>query len=97
MEVSCQMGVEEPTLIVNVETVWCVPVRFTAPHVGKVGIAGSVNVDVLTGELLALDSCKQAIEQKAGELASTLPLFKPHTHVPEQYIPNELYAVITLP
>ncbi|MEZ4657647.1 MAG: hypothetical protein R2911_08750 [Caldilineaceae bacterium] len=86
MTVSTQMGAEEPSLVVNQRTVWRVPARFTAPHVGKVGTVGHVDVDVLTGELLRLDSCQREIEQTATEFAAALPPFQPHTHVPADYL-----------
>lgn len=88
MNISTQMGAEEPSLVVNQQTVWRVPVRFTTPHVGKVGTVGYIDVDVLTGELLRLDSCQREIEQAAAELATFLPPFEPNMHISADYLLN---------
>jgi hypothetical protein len=74
-EVSMMMGAEAPTLVVGERTVWRVPVRFTAPHVGRVGTVGALDVDTQTGELYDTTAVKQSILHCAKLLAEKLPPF----------------------
>jgi hypothetical protein len=84
-EVSYMMGADLPTLVLGEQTVWHVPAYFSAPHVGRVGLVGIVQVDVLTGEMDAGPERKAEIEKRACELAADLPRFQPR-EAPEEYV-----------
>ncbi len=90
-EVSTMMGAETPTLVVGVRTVWRVPCRFSAPHVGRVGTVGEVDVDTKTGEMYNVSEAKTAIIGRAQALAEKLPPFKVR-EVPPQYLATDVPA-----
>jgi hypothetical protein len=85
LEVSMMMGAETPTLVIGERTVWRVPARFSAPHVGRVGTVGLVDVDVQTGELYNPAACKAAILKCSKKLAAKLPPFQVR-EVPSEYL-----------
>jgi hypothetical protein len=85
-EVSCLIGAEAPTLIIGERVAWRVPARIGFPDVGRVGIVGTVEVDVETGEMDNTSECKAAIERRAEELATQLPPYRPRSEVPEAYL-----------
>jgi hypothetical protein len=89
LEVSMMMGAESPTLVVGERTLWRVPARFTAPHVGRVGTVGQVDVDAGSGELYDLAAAKEAILCRAKELAKTLPPFRVK-ETPPEYLATHL-------
>lgn len=90
MEVSHMLGADMPTLVVSQPTVWRVPVHFSAPRVGVVGIVGEIAVDVLTGEIYDRVASQVLIEQNAQALAATLPSFQPYRTVPATSLPQAL-------
>ena len=90
-EVSMMMGAEAPTLVVSARTVWRVPCRFSAPHVGRVGTVGEVDVDTKTGEMYNVSEAKTAIIGRAQALAEKLPPFKVR-EVPPQYLATDVPA-----
>jgi len=90
-EVSMMMGAEAPTLVVGARTVWRVPCRFSAPHVGRVGTVGEVDVDTKTGEMYNVSEAKTAIIGRAQALAEKLPPFKVR-EVPPQYLATDVPA-----
>jgi hypothetical protein len=51
LEVSCVMGALAPSLVIGERVTWRVPIELTAPHIGHVGVAGFVDVDVQTGQM----------------------------------------------
>src|SRR4051812_44491482 len=59
--VSYMMHAEAPTLVLGEQVVWRVPAVLTASHVGNVGIAGYVEVDVRNGEMNNLTERKDQI------------------------------------
>ena len=83
-QVSFLMGAEPPALVVGERAMWRVPVFITFPHVGKAGIAGTVDVDVETSEMNNTPERKAEIERCAGEIAKRQPPFK-LMEVPEEY------------
>ena len=88
-QVSLQMGGLKPALVLLGErVVWRVPVEFTAPSVGRAGIVGEVDVEVNTGEMYSTPEVKRGIEQRATEIASSLPPFKPKKLPPEYLAKN---------
>jgi hypothetical protein len=88
-EVSMMMGAEAPTLVVGARTVWRVPCRFTAPHVGRVGTVGEVDVDAKTGEMYDSFAKKELIIDCAKKLAKKLPPFQVR-EVPDEYLGKNL-------
>lgn len=84
-EVSMMIGAEAPSLVLKEQVVWRVPAVFTAPHVGSVGVVGTVEVDVQTGEMNNTPECKALIERCAQELAARLPPYPARREVPAQY------------
>ena len=78
-EVNSQMGADSPVLVVGEQSVWRVPVYWSAPHVGRVGLVGVVEVDVLTGEM---DNSQQRVAelmQHAEAFAAELPPYQART------------------
>jgi hypothetical protein len=49
--------------------VWRVPVLLSAPSKGRIGVTGSLDVDVQTGELIVNDQLVNTIETEANRLA----------------------------
>ena len=72
-EVSCVMGALMPTLGVGKQIAWRVPVELTAPHLGQVGIAGTVDVNVQTGVMDITPERKEQILEGARMLAKKMP------------------------
>ncbi|HMN31576.1 MAG TPA: hypothetical protein PKE45_25730, partial [Caldilineaceae bacterium] len=89
LEVSCSMGAEAPTLVVGERVVWRVPIVLTASPVGIVGTAGTIDVDVDSGEMNNTAEHKEAIIQSAIELAKKLPPHRPRS-VPAEYLAKDL-------
>lgn len=85
LEVSTMIGAETPTLVLGDQVAWRVPAVFTAPHVGHVGVVGTVEVDVQTGEMNNISAYKVQIERSAQELAERLPPYPTKREVTAQY------------
>lgn len=97
-EVSTMIGAGEPLLVVDGKSVvWRVPAVFTTPHLGEVGTAGTVEINVQTGELLNIDLAKEAILQGAQELAQKMPAYQPRTEMAKAYLAQNLQPTITRP
>ena len=89
--VSYMMHAEAPTLVIEKQqVVWRVPAILTAAHVGSVGIAGTVDVDVQSGRMNNTPECKEQITKHALEMAGKLPPYQPSQTVPEEFIPKHL-------
>jgi hypothetical protein len=88
-EVNSQMGAEQPILVVGERSVWRVPVYWSAPHVGHVGIVGSVAVDVLSGEMDDSAQRKAEFIQRAQDLAAGLPPYQPR-EAPAHYLASQV-------
>lgn len=69
LEISTQMHAEPPTLVVNDEVAWRVPVHLTFPSLGDVGCVGFFRVDPVTGDLKISPAVIQEIERNAEDLA----------------------------
>lgn len=85
-EVSYLIGAEAPTLVLGPQVVWRVPAWLGFPHTGRVGVVGTVDVDVSTGIMNNTSECKAEIEYQANELAARQPPYRPKAEVPEQYL-----------
>ncbi len=93
-QVSCMMGAATPTLAVGPRIVWRVPAILTATHLGEVGAAGTVDVDVQTGEMDSSPLCKERILQGASALADKLPPYQPHEAIPDEYMATPIQPVV---
>ena len=79
-QVSMLISADPPTLVVGKRTVWSVPAYISFPHVGRVGVVGTVSVDAQSGEMRELARCKVEIERYLEEkVKPNLPPYKPHT------------------
>ena len=82
-EISYMMTATEPTLVMGKRVVWRVPAILTASHIGHVGSAGYVEVDVETGELQNKEERQQAILAEVQEMAKRVPPYTPRIEMPE--------------
>lgn len=97
-DVSYMITTGEPLLVVDGATVvWRVPAIFTATHMGEVGTAGTVDVDVQTCMLIDEDTCKASILQGARVLAQKMPAYIPRTETPKAYLASNVEPTITQP
>lgn len=97
-DVSTMITTGEPLLVVDGSTaVWRVPTIFTATHIGEVGTAGTVDVDVQTSALIDTDTCKAIILQGARVLAQKMPTYTPKTETPKAYLASNVKATIIQP
>ena len=68
-QISHLMGGDEPSLLLsNGRLVWRVPIILTSPTRGKLGIAGSLDVDARTGQLFIEPQLIIQLEQNAQAL-----------------------------
>lgn len=84
-EVSLLLGADEPTLVVGDRVVWRVPAWLGLPHTGRIGVVGTVEVDVTTGEMTNSPACKADLERRSEELAAHQPPFQPKK-APKTYL-----------
>jgi hypothetical protein len=90
-EVSYLIGADSPTLVIGERlVVWRVPAWLGFPHTGRVGIVGSVDVDVTTGAMTNTPTCKADIERRAEELAVRQPPYQPRGAAPPEYTAKDL-------
>lgn len=90
-EVSTMITTAEPLLVVDgITVVWRVPAIFTATHLGEVGTAGTVDVDVQTGVVIDADTCKAIILQGARDLAQKMPAYTLRTTTPKAYLASNV-------
>ena len=87
-QVSSQMGAETPTLVVGERTVWRVPAYLSFPDTGRIQGIGTYDIDVVTGEMIDLDTQKEKMmDHLEREVRPRLPLYRrPIREVPSQYI-----------
>ena len=88
-QVSYMLGAEEPVFVIGAHTGWQVPVVYSAPHIGRAGIAGYVKVDAQSGEILDPGETKIALEQEAKALAKRLPPFR-MSETPVEYLAGDM-------
>lgn len=96
MEVSMSFVAESPTLALTPSAVWRVPVVYTASHVGRVGLAGTVDVDVETGEIFDSPEVRECIFATAKSLAEKLPPFQLR-EVDEKYVVRNMRPTHSAP
>ncbi|MFZ4657919.1 MAG: hypothetical protein ACOYNY_12970 [Caldilineaceae bacterium] len=89
--VSYMMHADPPTLVVDGrQAVWRVPAILTNSRVGDVGVAGTVDVHVHTGQMDSSEARIQQITCCALEMVKDLPPYQPRQSVPEEFIPKHL-------
>ncbi len=87
--VSYMMHADAPTLVVDgKQAMWRVPAILTNSRVGDVGVAGTVDVDVHTGQMDNLEACREQITGHALEMAKKLPPYQRRETVSEEFIPS---------
>lgn len=96
MEVSMSFIAEPPTLALAASVVWRVPVAYTASHIGRVGLAGAVDVDVQTGEIFDSPKVRECIFVSARKMAEKLPPFQLR-EVDEKYIVKNMQPTHSAP
>lgn len=84
-EVSMLIDADPPTLVVGEQVVWRVPAVLSTPGASRVGVIGTVEVDVTTGEMNTTPECKAGLERQAEEMAERLPPYQPKSEVPAEY------------
>ena len=89
-QVSYMMTAEAPTLVLSECVVWRVPAVLTAPHVGRVGAVGAVDVDVQTGQMNVTPERIAAFQQAGIELGKRLPPYQGGRQLPSAYWAKEL-------
>jgi hypothetical protein len=88
-EVSMTLTSQMPTLLIGTQVVWRVPVIFTAVHIGPVGCAGEIDVDVATGAMNNTPAVKEAILSQARKLAAAMPPYQPRTSTPQAWLAKD--------
>jgi hypothetical protein len=85
-QVSYMMGAEAPQLVIgSTDVFWRVPVILTASPIGRVGVAGEVDVFVENGQIDREEERRREILQRAKELAAGLPPYQPRSTMPAGY------------
>lgn len=88
-EITMMLAGEEPALVIGERTRWQVPVIFSAPGPGRVGIVGTVEVDAVSGEIDKNPANLEAILCAARKLAKQLPPFQVK-EVPPEYLAKNI-------
>lgn len=89
--VSYMMHADPPVLVVDgKEAVWRVPAILTNSRVGDVGVTGTVDVNVYTGQMDDSPALIEQITRCALEMVKGLPPYQPRQTVPEEFIPKHL-------
>ena len=95
-EISSNIGADAPTLVIGREVdarpVWRVPAYLSLARFGRVGVVGSVDIDVETGVFLDPLNCKIAIERAADALVRRLPTRLSRQTMPAQCLPMNVPA-----
>lgn len=94
-EISYMLTATEPILAVGEQAFWRVPAVLTATHIGHVGLAGEVDVDIETGEIQNVVECKNAILQGIQELAKRVPPYASRTDLSEKWLVKDRQPTTT--
>ncbi|MEK7311117.1 MAG: hypothetical protein AAB382_04020 [Chloroflexota bacterium] len=96
-QVSSQMGADEPTLVVSEQVVWRVPAHIGFPQVGTIRGIGTIDVDVISGELMDTEGqTAKMIEYLEREVRPNLPPYNSRADMPADFIPNGVPRAKTL-
>ncbi|MBV7333959.1 hypothetical protein KFU94_38140 [Chloroflexi bacterium TSY] len=88
-EISYMMTAELPAFVFGEQVVWRVPAIFTASHIGHVGAAGEVDVDVETGEMYITPEIKAAILKGVDHLAANMAPYKPAEAISDEWLAKD--------
>lgn len=88
--VTMLIGAELPALVIGEQVVWRVPAVFRVPDLGRVGVVGTIDVEVNSGVMTIPTDLDLELEGKAEELAERLPPYQPKGPVPEKYRPHHI-------
>ena len=94
--VTMLIGAELPTLVVGEQVVWRVPAVFRVPDLGRVGVVGTIDVEVSSGVMSIPTDLGPELEGKAEELAQRLPPYQPKGPVPDKYRPQHIPPAPTI-
>lgn len=75
-DVSTMMGADEPDLVIGEDVAWRVPVWIAFAQQGRYTL-GAVDVHVERSEIVDAAQTATALQQRADEIASTLPSYAP--------------------
>ena len=101
-EVSYMIRAGEPAFVIGESEIgepialWRVPAILTATHLGDVGVAGYIDVEVETGEMPDLEQRSEEILNTAESLAANMPPYTPRTDVPTGSLVPYLKPTITV-
>lgn len=93
-EVTMMLSALESTLLVGKQTLWRVPVSFTASDVGMVGIAGYVMVDAQNGDFDRSPDAVELLLNSTRTLSQPLPPFQVK-ETPAEYLAANIPATPT--
>lgn len=90
-DVALLLSAQTPMLTLAERIVWRVPVTLSKTHLGTIGQVGTVDVDVLTGELIdTTEIDKASLIQAAQALSHSLPPYQPRQEIADTYLPDQL-------
>lgn len=94
--VSDMMRAAQPTLVIADRVVWRVPAILTSvrSETGEVGTVGTIDVDVVTGEMEDTPQRATRLLANAAKLASKLPPYRPMQGVSGQLVPASVSPAI---
>jgi hypothetical protein len=90
-EVSCMMGAEAPQLVIGERVVWRVPAVLTASHIGRVGLVGTVDVDVQTGFMDNSAQRVKELQERGIALGQQMPPYQPRSVVAAEYLAKNVF------
>lgn len=97
LDVSYLMGADPPTLVIGEQVVWRVAVWLGLPHTGKVGIVGTVDVDVEIGTMYNLTEKKLEIEETLKKLEPFIPAYEPKSgDIGQAYVAKNIPSALVL-
>jgi len=71
--ISHMMGGDEPSLVFSKgRLIWRVPIIFTRPHEGILGIVGQIDVDARTGRLIVTPDLAKQVQANAEQILARL-------------------------
>ncbi|MDM8527073.1 hypothetical protein QUF58_02570 [Anaerolineales bacterium HSG24] len=89
-EVSYLMRALAPILVVDEkQIVWQTPISFGVPHLGQVGTIGTIEVDIVTGQMTNSGVNKAKLINQAERLATQLPPYQPHQEISPEFLVHE--------
>ena len=84
-DVNMGLLAQQPTLILQENPVWRLPIVLAVASVGVVGVVGQLHIDSSTGEILYTQEQIEHMLNRAEELTEQLPAFHPQP-VPQTFL-----------